>query len=189
MKLRVSRVSRRLPAAMREGQEKMQKDLDEIKELLQQGARPAAPSGRAQAFGPTDIQLGDVPSKGEPDAPVIRMEFNDYHCPLCKRHATTVMPELIKSYVDTGNVRFVMREYPIPRLHPRASAGNWCSSGPPDAEQVRPGAAGAADAWRGLRRPAALRLAGPCRSDCRSGFSRERTAPITGSGVGVSCLL
>jgi protein-disulfide isomerase len=30
------------------------------------------------------------------------------------------MPELLKNYIDTGKLRFVMREYPIPNLHPRA---------------------------------------------------------------------
>jgi protein-disulfide isomerase len=111
-------------AAIREGQEKMQKDLDEIKKLLEQGARPAAAPSRAQAFQPTDIELGDVPYKGQPDAPVTLIEFSDYHCPYCRRHATTVMPELIKKYVETGKLRFVMREYPIPRLHPRATAAS-----------------------------------------------------------------
>ena len=32
------------------------------------------------------------------------------------------MPSLFRDYVDTGKVRFVMREYPIERLHPRSVA-------------------------------------------------------------------
>ena len=34
------------------------------------------------------------------------------------------MPTLIKNYVDTGKVRFVMREYPIARLHARAESAS-----------------------------------------------------------------
>lgn len=106
--------------ALKQGQEQIQKDLEEIKTLLKQGAR-AAPG--QQAFKPTDITLGDgVATKGEKTAPVTLVEFSDYQCPYCKRHATTVMPELIKNYIDTGKLRFVMREYPIPNLHPRAEA-------------------------------------------------------------------
>ncbi len=105
--------------ALKQGQEQIQKDLEEIKKLLQQGARPARGQ---QAFNPTDITLGEVAYKGEKTAPVTLIEFSDYDCPFCKRHAQTVMPELIKNYVDTGKVRFVMREYPIPNLHPRAEA-------------------------------------------------------------------
>jgi len=105
--------------ALKQGQEQIQKDLDEIKKLLQQGAR-GAPS--RQAFQPTDITLGDVAYLGEATAPVTLIEFSDYQCPFCKRHATTVMPQLTENYIDTGKVRFVMRENPIVSLHPRAEA-------------------------------------------------------------------
>ena len=107
--------------ALQEGQAQMQKDLEEIKKLLQEGAR-AAPA--KQGFKPTDMQLGDVPYQGKQDAPVTLVEFSDYQCPFCKRHANTVMPALLKSYIDTGKVRFVMREYPIANLHSRAIAAS-----------------------------------------------------------------
>ena len=107
--------------ALKQGQEQMQKDLEEIKKLLKQGARAA---GGQQAFEPTDMTLGDVAYKGERTAPVTLVEFSDYHCPFCKRHATTVLPQLQKTYIDTGKLRFVMREFPIPNLHPRAKAAS-----------------------------------------------------------------
>jgi protein-disulfide isomerase len=106
---------------LKKGQEQIQKDLEEIKKLLQQGAK-AAPS--RTAFKPTDMQLGDVAVKGESTAPVTLVEFSDYHCPYCKRHATTVLTQLQKNYIDTGKLRFVMREFPIPNLHPRAYAAS-----------------------------------------------------------------
>lgn len=110
-------------AAMREGQDKMQKDLDEIKKLLQQGSRPA-PSRAGSTFTPKTIELGSVSSRGDADAPVTLIEYSDYDCPFCKRHAETVMPALIEDYVNTGKLRFIMREYPIDRLHPRATAAS-----------------------------------------------------------------
>lgn len=110
-------------AGLREGQEKMQKDLDEIKKLLQQGSRPAA-APSAKPFEPRTITLGAVASRGSQDAPVTLIEYSDYDCPFCKRHAETVMPALIQQYIDTGKLRFVMREYPIDRLHPRAAAAS-----------------------------------------------------------------
>jgi len=105
--------------ALKQGQEQIQKDLDEIKKMLEKGARgaPAKP-----AFKPTDMKLGDVATKGEATAPVTLVEFSDYHCPYCKRHATTVLKQLEENYIDTGKLRFVMREMPIPNLHPRAEA-------------------------------------------------------------------
>ena len=103
--------------ALREGQEAIQKDLTEIKRLLEQGAR-AAPA--QPAFRPQDLAVGDSPVLGAATAPVTLIEFSDYQCPFCKRHATTVMPELVREYVDTGKVRIVMREFPIERIHPLA---------------------------------------------------------------------
>jgi protein-disulfide isomerase len=106
---------------LQDGQEQIQKDLAEIKKLLQQGAR-AAPG--QQAFKPVELQLGAVAYKGDIDAPVTLIEYSDYHCPFCRRHATTVFPQLLTDYVETGKVKFIMREYPIPNLHPRAVAAS-----------------------------------------------------------------
>ena len=107
--------------ALKQGQEQIRKDLEEIKKLLQKGAR-AAPA--KPAFKPTDIKLVNAPYKGKNTAPVTLVEYSDYHCPYCKRHANTVMKELSENYIDTGKLRFVMREYPIPNLHPRAYAAS-----------------------------------------------------------------
>ena len=104
---------------LKQGQEQIQKDLEEIKKLLEKGAR-AAPA--KAAFKPTDMKLGNAPTMGDSTAPVTLVEFSDYHCPYCKRHATTVMKQLQENYIDTGKLRFVMREMPIPNLHPRAEA-------------------------------------------------------------------
>ena len=95
------------------------KDIYEIKKLLKDPPGAAAKSSKT-GFAPTDTKLGDVHYKGEYDAPVTLIEFSDYQCPYCRRHATTVMPTLIKKYVDTGKLRFVMREYPMEMLHRRA---------------------------------------------------------------------
>lgn len=105
--------------ALQQGQLQIQKDLDEIKSLLQKVAR--TPVAAKPVFVPTDIQLSNSPFKGLNDAPVTLIEFSDYQCPYCRRHATIVLPELLKTYVDAGKLRFVMREYPIPNLHPRAT--------------------------------------------------------------------
>lgn len=105
---------------LKEGQEQIQKDLEEIKKLLKQGSRGAAAK---PAFKPTDMKLADnVPTKGDSTAPITLIEFSDYHCPYCARHAKTVMTQLQEHYIDTGKLRFVMRENPIPTLHPRAQA-------------------------------------------------------------------
>ena len=58
---------------------------------------------------------------GAKTAPVVVMEFSDFHCPFCRRHATTVLPRLKRDYVDTGKVRYVFRHFPLD-THPDAPA-------------------------------------------------------------------
>ncbi len=104
---------------LQKGQEQIHKDLAEIKKLLQQGAKaaPAKPS-----FQPKDLVVGESAILGKPDAPVTMFSYSDFQCPYCRRHATTVMTDIFKEYVDNGKLRIVMREFPIPNLHPRAFA-------------------------------------------------------------------
>ena len=104
-------------AELKEGQEAMQKDLAEIKKLVQSGAR-AAPANAA--FREQDVSIGDSPVMGEAKATITLIEFSDYQCPYCSRHYREVMPQIVKDYVDTGKVKYVMFENPIPSLHKNA---------------------------------------------------------------------
>jgi protein-disulfide isomerase len=44
--------------------------------------------------------------KGDPNAPVTIIEFGDFQCPFCGRHATTVGPQIDEQYIQSGKVRF-----------------------------------------------------------------------------------
>ena len=101
-------------AELKKSQEAMQKDLAEIKKLVQAGAR-AAPA--KAAFREQDVSIGDSPVIGEAKAKITLIEFSDYQCPYCSRHYRDVMPQIVKDYVDTGKVKYVMFENPIPSLH------------------------------------------------------------------------
>jgi len=97
----------------------MQKDIAEIKKLLTEGAR--APSrGGTPAFKEQVLSIGSSPYKGKADATVTLVEYSDYQCPFCARNYRDVMPTLVSEYVDTGKLKFVMRENPIPSLHRNA---------------------------------------------------------------------
>ena len=49
---------------------------------------------------------------GDPDAPVVLMEYASVACPACANWHATVYPEFKTKYVDTGKVRYVFRPYP-----------------------------------------------------------------------------
>ncbi|MFC1701701.1 DsbA family protein, partial [Pseudomonadota bacterium] len=98
----------------------MQKDLAEIKTMLKDIKSAPAPRAAGPAFKEQVVSIGSSPVKGQANAIVTLMEFSDYQCPFCARHYRDVMPTLQAEYIDTGKVKFVMREKPIPSLHRNA---------------------------------------------------------------------
>jgi len=77
----------------------------------------------AQNVSPADLAvpgpLGDV-ALGPADAKVTIIEYASMTCPHCAAFHQETWPELKKRWVDTGKVRFVLREFP---LDPLATAG------------------------------------------------------------------
>ena len=59
-------------------------------------------------------------SLGASDAPLTIVEFTDYQCPYCRQFESTTFAELRKKYIDTGKVRFVVRDFPLVEAHPNA---------------------------------------------------------------------
>ena len=100
--------------------EAMQNDLTEIKKMLKDTKAAPAPRAAQPAFKEQEISIGTSPYKGKVDATVTLVEYSDYQCPFCARNYRDVMPTLVKEYVDTGKLKFVMREKPIPSLHRNA---------------------------------------------------------------------
>ncbi|MEZ4504545.1 MAG: DsbA family protein [Thermomicrobiales bacterium] len=47
---------------------------------------------------------------GNPDAPVHLVEYGDYQCPACASFNTQVFPELLSTYIATGQVSFEFRD-------------------------------------------------------------------------------
>ena len=78
-------------------------------------AQGAAPAGDLATAGP----LGEI-AVGPEDAKVTIIEYASLTCSHCATFHKETWPELKKRYVDTGRVRFVLREFP---LDPLAMAG------------------------------------------------------------------
>ena len=57
---------------------------------------------------------------GSDKAPVTIIEYASMTCPHCAHFEETTFPELKKRYIDTGKVRYIMREFPLDAL---AAAG------------------------------------------------------------------
>jgi protein-disulfide isomerase len=79
----------------------------------------------AWADDPAPADLAVAPPDGDvvigsDKAPVTIIEYASMTCPHCAHFEETTFPELKKRYIDTGKVRYMMREFPLDAL---AAAG------------------------------------------------------------------
>lgn len=58
------------------------------------------------------VDTDGAPTKGKSDAPVTMVEFADFQCPFCGKFASDTLQQLVKNYVDTGQVKFVYDGWP-----------------------------------------------------------------------------
>lgn len=76
------------------------------------------------------IDLENEPSKGSESAPIKIVEYNEYGCPFCAEwngfdassktpiDRMKIGPTLESRYVETGEVEMILKDYPVPQLHP-----------------------------------------------------------------------
>lgn len=57
--------------------------------------------------------------RGNPNAPLVIVEYSDFDCPYCKSFHVT-MQKIIEEYGPSGKVAWVYRQFPLPALHPSA---------------------------------------------------------------------
>jgi protein-disulfide isomerase len=85
--------------------------LGTIDALRSRAAAQALSVLELEAQGP----LPDIPL-GSENAPVTMIEYASMTCPHCAAFENQVFPKLKEKYIDTGKVRYIMREYPLDRL-------------------------------------------------------------------------
>ncbi|MFZ2252852.1 MAG: thioredoxin domain-containing protein [Minisyncoccia bacterium] len=57
--------------------------------------------------------------RGNPNAPIVIVEYSDFECPYCKNFHET-MNKIMADYGKDGKVAWVYRQFPIVQLHPNA---------------------------------------------------------------------
>jgi protein-disulfide isomerase len=59
------------------------------------------------------VSLRGGVSLGSAHAPIVIVEFTDFECHYCRQFQSTAFAEIRKKYIDTGEVRFVVRDLPL----------------------------------------------------------------------------
>ncbi|WP_099865596.1 DsbA family protein [Pararhizobium haloflavum] len=81
-----------------------------------------APEPQGEVDMEAVLEEGPLPEMvlGEADAPVTIVEYMSLTCPHCAAFHTGTFEQLKEKYIDTGDVRFIVRDFPF---DPRAAAG------------------------------------------------------------------
>jgi protein-disulfide isomerase len=64
------------------------------------------------------IDVNGRPTRGNKDAKVTLVNYDDFECPFCSRMHSTLFPEILKEYGD--RVLFIYKDYPLEEIHPWA---------------------------------------------------------------------
>ncbi len=102
---------------------------------------PAAPFGDAAATPPGGREIIAKPtiadimapsplpemSFGSPTAPVTIVQYASMTCPHCRHFHAETFPEFKRTYIDTGKVRYVLREFPIGKASGMATIALRCA--------------------------------------------------------------
>jgi protein-disulfide isomerase len=63
--------------------------------------------------GSEAVDADDWRVQGAVDAPVTIIEYSDFQCPYCARYFTETYPQIREQYIDTGQVRYLFRHFPL----------------------------------------------------------------------------
>lgn len=99
---------------LRKAQGELKQQLTEMRAQL---TALRAGGGARPAFDLRDPQL---PSQGSLDAQVAIVEFSDFQCPYCRKHAQGTWPQLREKYLDAGRARYFFVDFPL-SFHAQAS--------------------------------------------------------------------
>jgi protein-disulfide isomerase len=58
------------------------------------------------------VSVDDGRVQGKPDAPLTLVEYSDFTCGYCLKFFKETLPKLQATYIDTGKIKFVYRDYP-----------------------------------------------------------------------------
>jgi hypothetical protein len=68
------------------------------------------------------LPLDGAYRRGRTDAPVVVVEYSNFESPDCRQFHRTMLPALLKEYVDRGTAQWVFRHFPVAPVDSHANA-------------------------------------------------------------------
>ena len=102
------------------GQIELQKEVQDLKTMLQGNPACGQPTPAAAPPPNAVIDIAGAPVKGNERAPVTVVEFSDFQCPFSAKFNAEMFAQLEQDYIATGKVRYVFRNFPLVNMHPLA---------------------------------------------------------------------
>ena len=114
--------------SLQQQNEQILNELKAIRQLLERLAGPIAGGGvPPMPTAPTapandSVTLPAVTGimLGKADAPLTMIEYTDLQCPFCRQYHITAYEQIKKEWIDTGKLRYLVRDLPIESIHPQA---------------------------------------------------------------------
>ena len=74
----------------------------------------------ADAYESGEPDVSESFGMGDPDAPVVIIEYTDFQCPYCSRHYEETFSQIKENFVDEGLVYYIFKDFPLTNIHPQA---------------------------------------------------------------------
>lgn len=75
--------------------------------------QPPLQQGPPEDTSPKKVSVDDDPTLGNKNAKITMIDFTDYECPFCKRYFDETFAQIKKDYIDTGKIKYVVRDLPL----------------------------------------------------------------------------
>jgi protein-disulfide isomerase len=99
---------------LKQGQERLLKEVEEIKKLLQERVVRTNLAGQPIAPNVASANIRGEPFRGTNSARIAIIEYSDFDCSFCGKYALNIFPRVDQDYVKPGKVRYFFRDLPEP---------------------------------------------------------------------------
>jgi protein-disulfide isomerase len=102
---------------LKEGQRQV---LEQIRELKGEPLLKREAPAKLQTPFDVTVDAASPDVKGSKSAPVAIIEFSDFQCSYCLSYVLDTFPQIDKSYIKSGKIKYFFRNLPLTNGHPNA---------------------------------------------------------------------